>query len=64
MQVNCIQEQKAAVEVLKKGKPADISTDDFTLVRKKAQDDWPLNFMMRANQEQEEFEAIRQLKSL
>ena len=64
MQVNCIQEQKEAVEILKKGKPADISADDFTLIRKKAQDDWPSNFAMRVHQEREEYEALRKLRTM
>jgi hypothetical protein len=62
MQVSCINEQKEAVNILKKGKPDDITDDDFTIIRKKAAEDWPDDFTMRVSQEHEQFDAIRKLK--
>jgi len=64
MQVNCINEQKAALEILKKGKPADINDNDFTLIRKKVAEEWPDDFHMRVSQEREQYEAIRKLRSI
>lgn len=64
MQLSCVKEQQEAVKILKKGKPKDISADDFILIRKKAQDDWPSNYSMRVHQEREEYEALRKLKQL
>lgn len=64
MQVSCINEQKEAVNILKKGKPDDISENDFILIRKKAAEDWPDDFTMRVSQEKEQFEAIRKLKNM
>jgi hypothetical protein len=64
MQVACIREQKEAVQTLLKGKPADISDNDFALIRKKAEEDWPHNYFMRVAQERDEFEALRKLRLL
>lgn len=64
MQYSCINEQREAVEILKKGKPDDISVDDFIMVRRKAAEDWPIDYSMRVNQEAEQFEAIRKLRNM
>jgi len=64
MQVSCINEQNEAVKILEKGKPNDISEDDFILVRNKAEEDWPDDYTMRVSQEIEQFEAIRKLRKM
>lgn len=64
MQISCIKEQKEAVKILEKGKPSDISEDEFIIVRKKAEEDWPDDYNMRLSQEREQFEAIRKLREL
>jgi hypothetical protein len=64
MQVSCINEQREAVNILKKGKPQDISEDDFIMIRKKAEEDWPDDYTMRVSQETEQFEAVRKLKNM
>ncbi|NOQ26478.1 MAG: TIR domain-containing protein [Bacteroidales bacterium] len=64
MQVSCINEQKDAVNILKKGKPEDISEDDFIMIRKKADEDWADDYTMRVSQENEQFDAIRKLRDM
>lgn len=64
MQVSCINEQREAVNILKKGKPADISEDDFIMIRKKVEEDWPDDYTMRVSQEIEQYDAIRKLKNM
>lgn len=64
MQVSCIKEQQDAVKILIKGKPNDISNDDFILVRKCAEENWPDDYSMRVSQENEQFEAIRKLRTM
>lgn len=64
MQVSCINEQREAVEILKKGKPDDISADDFVLIRKKASEYWKNDYTMRLSQEKEQFDAIRKLRDI
>lgn len=62
MQKSSIEQQKQAVSKLKKGRPADITENEFSVIRKKAALDWPKDFFMRANQEQQQFEALRSLR--
>jgi hypothetical protein len=62
MQRHCIDEQRKAVQILKKGRPSDIDESQFIAVRKKAATDWPNNFDMRVHQEKEEFQALRELR--
>lgn len=64
MQVSCIKEQRDAVNILKKGKPEDISEDDFIMIRKKAEEDWPDDYTMRVSQETEQYDAIRKLRKM
>ena len=62
MQKSSIEQQKQAVLKLKKGRPADISENEFSVIRKKAALDWPKDFFMRASQEKQQFEALRSLR--
>ncbi|RZJ94886.1 MAG: toll/interleukin-1 receptor domain-containing protein [Hymenobacter sp.] len=62
MQKSSIEQQRQAVLKLKKGRPADISENEFSVIRKKAALDWPKDFFMRASQEQQQFEALRSLR--
>ena len=64
MQVSCISEQRDAVKILEKGRPNDISENDFILIRKKAAEDWPDDYTMRVSQEKEQFDASRKLKNM
>lgn len=43
-------------------KPADISDEDYRQVRAYAEREWPRDFAMRLHTEQEQFEAIRELR--
>lgn len=64
MQVDYIETQNKAVENLKKGKPDDLSDEEFLRIRERAKREWPLNFEMRYEEEKSQISALRKLKKI
>ena len=64
MQTHYIQQQKEAIVSLKKDKPKDISDEEFEQIRKKAADDWPLDYVMRHHAETQQINSLRQLRNM
>jgi hypothetical protein len=62
MRAYCERKQREAVGTLGKGRPEDISADDFTIIRGKCATDWPDDFAMRAYCESKQYEAVRALR--
>jgi hypothetical protein len=58
----CEKQQREAVEKLKKGKPNDITDDEYLTLHGKCARDWPEDFSTRAFCEQQQVEAIRELR--
>lgn len=64
MQLYYINNQRTAVEELKKGKPADLSDEEFATIRRIAEAEWPLNFEMRLYKETNQIASLRALREL
>jgi hypothetical protein len=62
MRAYCERKQREAVETLGRGRPEDISADDYTIIRGKCATDWPGDFAMRAYCEIKQYEAVRALR--
>ncbi|WP_422353877.1 toll/interleukin-1 receptor domain-containing protein [Roseivirga pacifica] len=64
MRVHFIESQRKAVEDLKKGKPDDLTNEEFSRIRERAKNEWPLDFEMRYETEQTQVDALRKLKNI
>jgi hypothetical protein len=62
MRSYCEKKQRAAVQTLAMGKPADISQENFASARRRCAAEWPNDFSMRAYCEQKQYVGIRELK--
>jgi len=62
MQAHCIQQEREAVIKLNRGKPADISPGQFSVVRSSCAAQWPTEFRMREFCEQQQYQGIRSLR--
>ncbi|NOZ46661.1 MAG: toll/interleukin-1 receptor domain-containing protein [Chlorobi bacterium] len=64
MQVSYINDQREAVKKLQKGKPTDLTDEEFDRIRARAEKEWPLNFEMRLDEEERQIESLRKLKNI
>lgn len=64
MQVDFIENQRKAVEKLKRGKPDDIDEEAFIKIRERAKKEWPFDFAMRLATEERQIESLRKLNEL
>jgi len=64
MRIHYIEEQRAAIEILKKGKPADLTEIEFSRIRERAEHEWPLDYNMRLYEESQQIESLRKLKNI
>lgn len=64
MQVNEIIRQKKAVENLRKGRPNDLTDEEFFKIRERAKKEWPYDFVMQENEEKRQIDSLRKLKSM
>jgi hypothetical protein len=62
MRAYCERKQREAVGTLGRGRPEDISADDFTIIRGKCATDWPSDFEMQAYCERKQREAVQALR--
>lgn len=63
MQVYCEEQQRSALEELKRGCPQDIPMEVFERIRAKCSAEWSDDFEMRHHCESEQFKAYRKLRS-
>jgi hypothetical protein len=63
MQLYEIEKQQAAVLELKKGKPNDLTEDEFEQIRTNAKAYWPNDFQMWLYEEQKQIEGLRKLRN-
>jgi hypothetical protein len=64
MRVHYIENQKHAIESLKKGKPSDLTDNEFNRIRERAEREWPLDYEMRLHEEENQIESLRKLKNI
>jgi len=64
MRLHYIENQRAAVDRLKKGKPDDLTDQEFERIRLRAEKEWPLDFEMRLHEEEKQIESLRKLKKI
>lgn len=64
MQVDHIQRQREAVQKLKKGKPQDLTNEEYERIIFRANNEWPLDYEMRVDEIERQIESLRKLKSL
>lgn len=63
MQVHEIEKQQAAIQDLKKGKPSDLTNEEFEQIRANAMAYWPNDFQMWLHEEQKQIEGLRKLRN-
>jgi hypothetical protein len=64
MRLHFIESQQSAIKKLKRGKPDDLTDQEFQRIRIRAKNDWPLDFEMRLHTEETQIDSLRKLKEL
>lgn len=63
MRLHYIEAQKKAINQLRKGKPVDLTEEEFIRIRERAAREWPMDYEMRLHEEEKQIESLRKLKS-
>ena len=61
MRVYCIEQQRQAVEQLRRGRPRDIPENVFRGIRRRCAAEWPDDYAMRVYCEEQQIEGYRKI---
>lgn len=64
MRLHYIESQRLAVNKLKRGKPKDLTEQEYQRIRIRARNDWPEDFEMRLHTEDTQIDSLRKLKNI
>ena len=64
MQVDEINRQKKAYQNLQRGRPTDLTEEEFFKIRERAKQAWPYDFVMQLDEETRQINSLRMLKNM